>query len=201
VTGKSNYAKLSGWAFEHGYVDTRDYFVVNPERLDDDEYAFLGVTWYWTTQRPMNAAADARNLELATRYVNGGTNGLEDRRGLYNRALAKNADLLPAAPADPLEALMATEIQSWSIYATPGEKPIPAINLLAAIDAKIHRDLTDEDARAGDVSAIQRVARTAAGQGANKSAGAVAHATRVLNEIYATNPAFIIAATPGKAQP
>jgi hypothetical protein len=96
---------------------------------------------------------------------------------------------------DELETLMASEIQSWSIYATPGEKPIPAINLLAAIDAKIHRDLTDEDARAGDLEAIRRVARTATGQGANKSPGAVAHAMRVLNEIYATNPAFIVAAT------
>ncbi|MBJ7382995.1 MAG: hypothetical protein JHC55_00715 [Mycolicibacterium sp.] len=97
------------------------------------------------------------------------------------------------------ELLMAEPVESWSIYAKDGEPKIPPIDLLRAIDAKVHRDLTDDDARRGDPIAIQNVARTAAGQGKYRNPGAIAHATRVLNEINATNPDFIRAATPGKA--
>ncbi|UXE04421.1 lysin A [Mycobacterium phage Funsized] len=199
VTGKSNYAKLSGWAFEHGYVPTRDYFVVNPDRLDDDEFAFLGVTWYWTTQRPMNDAADARNLELATRYVNGGLNGLDDRRAIYNRALAHNAELLggpTSAPPDPWEELMSLAVPSLSIYANPGEPDVPLATMIAGIDAHgPHEPFVENLARQGDIDSIRRVARTAAGLGKfGTDARAVNQATKVLNEIYATNPAFIVAA-------
>ena len=89
--------------------------------------------------------------------------------------------------------------KSWSIYANPGEPEIPVVDLIRAIDAKVHRDLTDEDARAGDPEAIRRVARTAAGLGANRSPGAINHAVAVLNEINATNPQAILDANPGRA--
>ena len=165
VTGKNNYAKMSGWAFEHGYVPTRDYFVVHPDRLDDDEYAFLGVTWYWTTQRPMNAAADARNLELATRYVNGGQNGLADRRAIYNRALAENANLIPTA-LDPWEALMAdnTPEQSRSIYRSDDVKFLTPRDAVYNIDGMCHGALVVEPAALrGEPWAVQAVAALAAG--------------------------------------
>lgn len=201
VTGKNNYAKLSGWAFDNGHVPTRTWFLDHPDTLDDDQYAFLGVTWYWTTQRPMNAAADARNLELATRYVNGGQNGIDDRRNIYNRALAENANLLDPTPSDPLEALLMSnvEVESWSIYATPGEPNIPILNLLRAIDAAVHRKLVEDDAELGNVEAVQRIARVAGGQGKYRDPAAIAHATAVLNRLNTTNPALIAAATPGKA--
>ena len=196
VTGKSNYAKMSGWAFEHGYVPTRDYFVVNPDRLDDDEFAFLGVTWYWTTQRPMNAAADARNLELATRYVNGGQNGLGDRRNIYNRALAQNANLLNAVSADPWEELMATKVKSLSIYAKKGEGEIEASVMIAALDAHgPHEPYIEGLARKGDIDAIRDIARTAAGLGEYTHARALKQSSDVLTEIKNANPQFILAAT------
>lgn len=112
---------------------------------------------------------------------------------IYNR-------LITAQPDDPFEELLMSEpVESWSIYATPGEPKIPPLNLLRAIDAKIHRDLTDEDAEAGDPEAIRRVARTAAGLGPNRSSGAVSHALRVLNRINSVHPEYIVAATTGKA--
>lgn len=70
------------------------FFVDNPAALATDAYAFVGTSWYWTTQRPMNTAADQRDLELATRYVNGGLHGLDDRRTRYQRALAMGTQLL-----------------------------------------------------------------------------------------------------------
>lgn len=200
LTGRSHAAGFSGWMHRQGKSSSPTEFVDHPERMETIDNAANVVVYYWTISRPqLNALADARNLEGATKAVNGGLNGLELRRKFYNAALAANANLLDSAPADPIEEILAMNVKSWSIYATPGEPEIPVVDLIRAIDAKIHRDLTDEDARAGDPEAIRRVARTAAGLGANKSAGAISHAVQVLNEINATNPQAILTATPGKA--
>jgi predicted chitinase len=199
LTGRAHAAGFSQWMFQRGRATTPTQFVDRPEEMETIENAAQVAVYYWTVSRPqLNALADARNLEGATKAINGGLNGLADRRRFYDLFLAVNADLLDpvTTPTDPWEALlMSSPVDSWSIYATPGEDPIPPINLLRAIDAKIHRDLTDEDALAGDPEAIRRVARTALGQGKVKTPGAVAHATRILNQIP---PAFIDAANPGK---
>lgn len=97
VTGRHNYTVLSQWAFDKGLVPTSTYFVDNPNQLSSDQYGFVGVTWYWTTQRPMNDAADARDIVRATKYVNGGTNGLADRTQRWQHALALGAAILPDA--------------------------------------------------------------------------------------------------------
>ena len=49
---------------------------------------------YWT-QRNLNALADAGDFEGITRRINGGTNGLTERRAYLGRALAH---LIPPAP-------------------------------------------------------------------------------------------------------
>lgn len=115
VTGRRNYTVLSQWAYGKGLVPSPTFFVDNPAELASDCYGFIGVTWYWTTQRPMNDAADARDIVRATQYVNGGTNGLEDspdgtpgRRTRYNRTLAMGDQLLalitdsPSTPGDDM---------------------------------------------------------------------------------------------------
>jgi predicted chitinase len=94
VTGRSNYTKLSKWCFDNGMVPTPTYFVDNPGMLASPKFGFMGVTWYWTTQRPMNDAADAGNVELATRYVNGGNHGLPDRKARYASAMNMGDRLL-----------------------------------------------------------------------------------------------------------
>lgn len=205
VTGKNNYAAMSGWAFEHGYVPTRDFFVVHPDRLDDDEYAFLGVTWYWTTQRPMNTYGDARNIEMGSRAVNGTNpktgraNGIEDRIAIYNRALAENANLLdPAnvAPLDPWEELMTLKVPSLSIYADPDEPDVPIPVMIAAQDAHgPHEPYVEKQAKLyGDADSIFRIVRTAAGGGRVKTPAAIKQANDVLDEIKANHPEFIVAA-------
>src|SRR5438105_4889581 len=72
VTGRHNYTALSQWAFDKGLVPSATFFVDQPAQLASTRYGFIGVTWYWTTQRPMNDAADAQDLVRATQYVNGG---------------------------------------------------------------------------------------------------------------------------------
>ena len=111
VTGRHNYTELSRWAFEQGLVPSPNFFVDHPEELATDMYGFMGVTWYWMTQRPMNDAADARDIVRATKYVNGGINGLDDRTSRWNRALQMGERLLvlvgPAAPVPQEDELSA----------------------------------------------------------------------------------------------
>ncbi|AMQ66968.1 lysin A glycosidase domain [Mycobacterium phage Bipper] len=101
VTGRGHYTNLSRWAYSQGLVPTPTFFVDDPDQLAGDRYGFIGVTWYWTVERPqLNALADARDIVGATRAVNGGTNGLEDgpwgpgRRTRWNRNLAMGSALL-----------------------------------------------------------------------------------------------------------
>lgn len=49
VTGRHNYTRLSQWAHGKGLVPSPTFFVDNPEQLSSDKYAFIGVTWFWTT--------------------------------------------------------------------------------------------------------------------------------------------------------
>ncbi|NCL75698.1 C39 family peptidase [Rhodococcus sp. YH1] len=95
VTGKNNYRSFSQWAHKHGHVPTPTFFVDDPDQLEADRYALLGAVWYWTTQRPLNDLADARDIVGATRAINGGTNGLPDRQLRYQRCLALGSALLP----------------------------------------------------------------------------------------------------------
>lgn len=201
LTGRSHAEEFSRWMYAKGLSLTDREFVDHPERMETDKNAALVTVFYWTVSRPqLNALADARNLEGATRAVNGGLTGLASRRAYYNAALEANADLLDPTSVDPWEELLMSDpVASWSIYAKPGEAKIEPLNLLRAVDAKIHRDLTDEDARNGDLEAIRRVALAATGNGANSSPGAVAHALGVLNSINAVHPEWIVAATTGKA--
>lgn len=100
VTGKHNYTELSKWAHSKGLVPSPTFFVDQPAQLASPVYGFIGVAWYWTTQRPLNEASDAGNLTLATKYINGGDHGLSDRRLRYNRAIAKGDALLNLLPRE-----------------------------------------------------------------------------------------------------
>ncbi|OZE04320.1 hypothetical protein CH249_25635 [Rhodococcus sp. 05-2255-3B1] len=118
VTGRFNYARLSQWAHSKGYVDSPSKFVDEPTLLSRPDYGFLGAVWYWTAARNMNAFADAENLVGATQAVNGGQNGIDDRRKFYYRALALGDALLPqeddmANAADVQEQLLGPGGKGW----------------------------------------------------------------------------------------
>lgn len=119
LTGKNNYRSFSRWAASKGLVDDPDYFVKNPLKVAEPHWGFLAATFYWTVSRPMNSFADRRDLDGATRAVNGGYNGLDDRRKFYNRALALGTALLPqeddmAGKAENIEEqLLGPSGQGW----------------------------------------------------------------------------------------
>ena len=81
VTGRANYTVLS--------KDTRIDFLNNPELLEQEANAMLSACWFWS-KKGLNTFADKDDFLTITKRINGGTNGLEDRR----RKLAKWKDLL-----------------------------------------------------------------------------------------------------------
>ena len=86
ITGRANYASIS--------KDLGVDFVANPPLLADKKWGVISAGWFWN-KRKLNIAADADDFIKVTKRINGGTNGLEDRRKYLN--LAKSV-LMPAAP-------------------------------------------------------------------------------------------------------
>lgn len=105
VTGRSNFAQVSEWAYAKGMVPTADYFVENPEELAGDTFGMLGAIWYWVVARgnQINEAADRADVVEATRLINGGDHGLDDRISRFHRALQVAEQLMPADEAPPAE--------------------------------------------------------------------------------------------------
>ena len=188
VTGHDNYAELSRWAFGKGIVATPTFFIDDPDQLASDTYGFVGVTWYWTTQRPMNDAADARDIVRATQYVNGGQTGIDDRRSRYNRALTlgdqllaltttpEGDDFMPALNADEQREVL--DLLRWLAAPGTGElrKKFPSrsplrhlgeglVDTAAGIDlnddANDHVVLVKELAEVGDAGALSLLAEIA----------------------------------------
>lgn len=78
VTGKTNYKNCSEYLFND------DILLTNPEMLQEPKYAILSACWYWDINN-LNKISDGNNIELLTRKINGGTNGLADRRARFGR--------------------------------------------------------------------------------------------------------------------
>ncbi|WP_288833656.1 peptidoglycan DD-metalloendopeptidase family protein [uncultured Corynebacterium sp.] len=94
LTGRNNYRAFTKWAQANGHT-TID-FEAEPHRLEEPHWGFLAASYYWVAARPqINRLADAGDLEGVTRAINGGLNGLADRRARYQRALTYGARLLP----------------------------------------------------------------------------------------------------------
>lgn len=101
VTGRTHYGDFGTWCHRQGLLDAPDFFLTNPTALAALPWAFLSAAWYWTAERPqLNSYADARDVISATRAVNGGLNGIDDRTRRWRRALTFGSLLLPTPPED-----------------------------------------------------------------------------------------------------
>ena len=195
VTGRHNYTALSKWAFGEGLVPTPTYFIDKPEELASDKYGFIGVTWYWTTQRNLNSASDNRDIEAATRMINGGLNGIDDRRNRYKKAMAMGDRLKQIADAKPLEdkivaptkpeAPVGQQYSSRSAYRTPGEGTIGDLAQFSLNqDAMLHQLFVEWSAvQFGEPESVYRVFRSAAGKGAVATPSFIAHSQAVLKRV------------------
>ena len=96
VTGRANTTTFSRWAHARGLVASPDALAHDPTPMERLPLSMLTASWYWTQARPqLNALSDAGDMEGATRAINGGLNGIADRRARYQRCLALGGALLP----------------------------------------------------------------------------------------------------------
>lgn len=206
ITWRANYAQFSKWAFDRGICSTPTYFVDNPKALADLRYAGIGAAWYWTAARTdINTLSDAKNITAVTQRINGGQNGIADRKKRFALALAQGENLkllVAAAPQKPIslppkddleEIFMSGNLyESVSIYKTPGEGARYTLaQLIQSIDGQQHRETVEDAALMGSIEDIDRIAAVAAGRGAYRDASAVNHAKSVLARLEKNNPAAL----------
>jgi predicted chitinase len=85
TTGRANHAAFTAWA-QRRYPNAPD-FVKDPEKLEQFPWALLSAVWYWDS-RGLNKFADKNDIRSITKKVNGGYNGLADRRAWFRKAVA-----------------------------------------------------------------------------------------------------------------
>lgn len=74
ITGRSNYFKLSK-AFGVN-------FIIDPQLLEQPKWAVKSAFWFWRVNN-LNDLADLDDIKKVTKKINGGYNGLEDRKRIY----------------------------------------------------------------------------------------------------------------------
>lgn len=82
VTGRDNYRRCSQELFGD------DTLLHTPELLEQEPWASLSAGWFWMA-KGLNAIADTDDVGAVTKVVNGGYNGLDDRKMWTARAKAE----------------------------------------------------------------------------------------------------------------
>jgi putative chitinase len=82
LTGKDNYR-----AFAKDMFDDWENLFENPDWVTSDrDFALMSAIWFWNKNK-LNVQADAGDIKLMTKKINGGYIGLEDRIKHYNEAI------------------------------------------------------------------------------------------------------------------
>lgn len=84
-TGRANYAEFNHWA-QQRYPDAPD-FIAKPDEVAEFPWAFVSAVWFWE-KKGLNRYADRNDIRSITKRINGGLNGLPDRRAKFRKAVA-----------------------------------------------------------------------------------------------------------------
>ena len=110
LTGADNYAEAS--------KDLGIDLVSNPDAVaNDPEVSAKVAMWYWK-KRKLSAAAQEGNVTSVTKTINGGDNGLADRKELYKGYLASGV-------ASPAPAGVSVAANSVAVAAAPSTASAP----------------------------------------------------------------------------
>lgn len=74
LTGRTNYTKFTSYIGEPDKLS-------NPDELNTIHYYVLMGVWFWK----INQLQTMNNIETVTKRINGGLNGLAERKQLYNK--------------------------------------------------------------------------------------------------------------------
>ncbi len=129
TTGRANYRALRDRLRARG-IDAPD-FEAAPELLERPDWASLSACDYWD-MRGINRMADRDDHHAVTLAINGGTNGIEDRRRRMERAKAALAAVQQPA-AEPGPAPEPWQSSEPGQYSQEGGMPIPIAPVVAAI--------------------------------------------------------------------
>lgn len=121
VTWKENYATFGAWCKAKGLLSDANYFVTNPTRLADYQWAWLGGVWYFEYAK-LWRYANAGNFLAVSQGVNGGTGrigssfipgGWDHRNKMYKAFLLVGGALLPdgraSKPPEPSSGKLAAD--------------------------------------------------------------------------------------------
>lgn len=84
TTGRANYRELKAKLQSYGYTEVPD-FEAFPVYLEEPIWAAASAGLYWAT-RNLNRFADSGDFVTLTKRINGGINGLDDRKACWARA-------------------------------------------------------------------------------------------------------------------
>lgn len=87
ITGRANYRAVSNALGVN--------FLANPQKLAEPKYAARAAAWWFKTNG-CNELADRGGLVAVTKRVNGGYNGMADRKRYYSRVRPLTRFLTPA---------------------------------------------------------------------------------------------------------
>ena len=216
ITGRHNYGLMSEWSFQEGLVGSPTYFVDDPYALAEIKWAGVGPAWYWVVARPdINDLSDKGDVYTVTLRINGGTNGLQDRQNRYDLAMRCGDDLMvlvqdvgstppPAGGGGDvimsedmqrmirdIHNVLFTKVPSHSIYRDGNNPEWRPLELVSNEDGFLHQTEVETQAAAGNLTELDRVVRTARGEGVVKEQWAVARAQRVVAEIEQEAPEIL----------
>lgn len=154
TTGRTNYAILTTRLRKKFGLTVPD-FVAEPERLEEPRWAMLSSADYWDRTGCSALVAD---LEALTRRINGGLNGLDDRRRRTERskvailAATEASPTLPAddAPEEFIQRLEPTPTETVVGYDPVTYEPIkektmiPALGFLASTLIEVFKPVVQE---------------------------------------------------------
>ena len=195
LTGRANYARYAAAAG----VDV----VGAPELLEQLPGAADSAGWFWSANRIGERTAGATDRVLAvTRIVNGGTNGIEERRRFYGAALAALGSIAaprpaehpsapPLAPSAPVPAPAPAPSGESPDYGKPAPM-VPILPIITAVLPSIISAIPELGKLFGSGSEVSQ--RNIAG--ATKVLEAVTQATGAVNAVDAAEK---IAADPAQA--
>lgn len=80
ITGRDNYER-----FSRAWLGS-DALLAQPGQVSEPAGAVASAIWFWHN-KGLNAVADRNSVEQVTRIVNGGSNGMEERREMTQKFL------------------------------------------------------------------------------------------------------------------